>query len=180
MNHNFSNLDCNSVEQILFETSINALTEMEQSQILSHIKSCENCKSSEKLLNSLDQLLRAELVDSKVNPNPHIKKSLINRLKSKNESKNPIVDIIRNFFDLRIPLYQVITVLLLIGAFSIFINKKSKSLESFNNNVSIIAAVDSNTISMSFQNSIEWIDNHNKGKSILEDSVLASFIQSAM
>jgi hypothetical protein len=180
MNLNSSKLDCNTVEKILFQNSINELNKFEKDQILQHIESCDNCRASEKLIKSFSQLLQAELVNSKLNPNPVIKESLLNRLISQSVFNNSILEFVRNFFKLRIPLYQVITALILIGAFTFFFNQKGNRLDSLSNNVAIIAAIDSNAISMSFQNSIEWIDNHNKGKSILEDSVLASFIQSAM
>jgi hypothetical protein len=180
MNFKSSKIECNSVEQILFQSTFNELNEKEKSDILQHIKTCETCKSSEKLLNIFKQSLHHELVESQLNPNPEIKESIIKKLKSEQERQNLFVDFVRNFFEVKVPLYQVITVLILIGVFAFFLNNKSHTLESFKNNVSIIAAIDSNKISMNFQNSLELIDSYNKGKSIIEDSVLSSFIQSSM
>ena len=180
MNHKSLKFDCNSIEKIIFQTSINELNENEKVEILQHIGTCENCQSSEKLLNIFKQSLHKELVESKLMPIPAFKGQLINKLKPERETKNLIVDFIRKIFEVKVPLYQVITALVLIGAVTFFLNNKSNNPELFSDNISVIAAIDSNTISINFQNSLEWIDNPNKGKSIIEDSILASFIQSSM
>ncbi len=175
-----SKIDCSYVEDILFQSSMDELSMNDKLQITNHIDSCERCQSSEKLLNYFQQSMQIELVENQIIPNPAILKSLKAKLISTNGKQNPILDFIKSFFELRVPVYQVVTALLIIGAFSFFLNNKNQNIDLFNNNVSIIAAIDSNKISMSFKNSMELIDNYKKGKSIVEDSVLSSFIQSAM
>jgi hypothetical protein len=173
-------IDCSFIEEILFQSSVGELDENEKSQIAKHINSCGKCRSSEKLLYYFKQSLQLELRENQLTPNPAILESLKGKLSSANEKQNLIIDFIKGFFELRVPVYQVVTALLIIGAFSFFLNNKNQNFDSFSNNVSIIAAIDSNKISMSFKNSMELIDSYKKGKSIVEDSVLSSFIQSAM
>lgn len=175
-----SKIDCSFIEKYLFQTTIDELSENEKSQIINHINSCDKCKNSEELLNYFKQSMEIEFTENQLIPNPAIINSLRRKLNFPNERHNPIFEFIKSFFELKVPLYQVVTALLLIGAFSFFLNNKNKNFDSLNNNVSIIAAIDSNKISMSFQNSLELIDNPNKGKSIVEDSVLSGFIQSSM
>ena len=180
MNSKSSKIDCSSVENILFQSSIDELNKDALDQIVNHINSCEKCQSSQRLLNYFKQLMEVELSENRIIPNPVILESLKSKLSISSEKQNSFFGFIREFFELKIPVYQVVTALLIIGAFSFFINNRNQSIDSFNNHVSIIAAIDSNKISMSFKNSLELIDNYKKGKSIVEDSVLSNFIQSAM
>jgi len=180
MNSKSSQIDCNFVENVLFKSTKAELDENDKIEMLNHINSCEKCQFSEKILDYFQQSMTTELTNSKLIPNPAIVKSLKNKLNYPNERKNSFIDYVKSFFEFRVPVYQVVTALLIIGAFSFFLNNKSNSIESFNNNVSIIAVIDSNKISTSFKNSLELIDGYKKGKSIVEDSVLSSFIQSSM
>ena len=173
-------IDCKFVEEVIFKSSIGELGENEKSQIVKHINSCEKCRSSEKLVDYLKQSMEMELIENQILPNPAILESLKDNLNNTNEKQNSILDFIKGFFELRVLVYQVFTVLIIIGAFLFFLNNKNQNFDTFNNNVSIIASIDSNKISMSLQNSLELIDNYKKGKSIVEDSVLSNFIQSAM
>ena len=175
-----SKIYCNIVENVLFQSSINDLSEEESLQIKEHIISCNKCQSSQELLNYFKQSMEIEITENQLIPNPAILESLKSKLKSTNEKQNSILNFIKSFFELRVPVYQVVTALLIIGAISYFLNNKNQSIDSLNNHISIIAAIDSNKISMSFKNSIELIDSYKKGKSIVEDSVLSSFIQSSM
>jgi hypothetical protein len=124
--------------------------------------------------------MQIELTENQLLPNPAVLESLKTKLVTANEKQYPFIDFVKGFFELRMPVYQVVTVLLIIGAFSFFLNNKQQNFDSFSNDVSIIAAIDSNKISMSLQNSLELIENYKKGKSIAEDSVLSNFIKSAM
>ena len=180
MNSKSSKIDCSFIDKVLFHSSIDELNENEKSQFVNHINSCDKCRSSEILLNYFKQSLEMELTENQLKPNPAIFESLKAKMNAANEKQNPILDFIKGFFELRVPVYQVVTALLIIGAFSFFLNNKNQNFDSFSNNVSIIAEIDSNKISMSFQNSLELMDNYKKGKSIAEDSVLSNFIQSAM
>ena len=180
MNPKSSKIDCSFVENILFQSSTDELNKNEIDQIIKHINACENCQSSQRLLNNFKQTMKVELSENKINPNPAILESLKRNFNFKSEKKNSFFGFIKDFFELKIPVYQIVTALLIIGAFSLFLNNRNQSIDSLNNNVSIIAAIDSNTISISFQNSLELIDSYKKGKSIVEDSVLSNFIQSSM
>ena len=173
-------IDCNFIKEIIFNSSIDELGEDEKLQIVKHINSCEKCLASEKLVDYLKQSMQIELGEIQLLPNPAVLESLKSKLIAANEKQNPISNFIKGFFELRVPVYQVVTVLLIIGAFSFFLDNKQQNFDSFGNPVSIIAAIDSNKISMSLQNSLELMDNYKKGKSIVEDSVLSNFIQSAM
>lgn len=173
-------IDCNYIEEVIFKSSIDELGENEKSQIVKHINSCEKCLTSEKLVDYIKLSIQIELDENKLLPNPAVLESLKSKLIATNKKQNPISNIIKGFFELRVPVYQVVTVLLIIGAFLFFLDNKQQNFDSFGNHVSINAAIDSNKISMSLQNSLELMDSYKKGKSIVEDSVLSNFIQSAM
>ena len=180
MSSKSSKIECSFAEKILFQSSMDELSKTEKSQIIKHINSCENCKSSEIKLDYFNQSMEVELIESQIKPNPAILESLKDKLNIVNKKQNSISGFIKGIFELRVPVYQVVTALILIGAFSFFLNNKNQKFDKTNNNVSIIAAIDTNKISMSLQNSLELMDNYKKGKSIVEDSVLSNFIQSAM
>lgn len=175
-----SKIDCNEVEKILFQSSLDELNKEQKSQIVNHIKSCEQCRVSQKILNNISQSMLNELNESQIRPNTAMLESLKNKMANPKESRNSTFYYIKSFLEFRIPVYQVVTVLLIIGVFSFFLNNNSQNVGTFNNNISFIASIDSNKISMSLQNSMELIDGYKKGKSIVEDSVLSNFIQSAM
>lgn len=173
-------IDCSFIEKVLFNFYIDELSENERSQIRNHIKSCKNCRLSEMILNYFKQSLQVELTENQIVPNPAILESLKDKLKTLKDKQRPVLDYIKGFFGLRIPVYQVVTALIIIGAFSFILNNRNQNIDSFTNDVSIIASIDSNKISMSFKNSMELIDSYKKGNSIVKDSVLSNFIQSAM
>jgi len=175
-----SKIDCSFIENVFFQSSMDELSKDENKQIINHLNSCGKCQSSQRLLNYFKQSMEVELSKTKINPNPLILESLKSKLNYYSNKQNSIFGFVKGFFEMKIPVYQVVTALLIIGALSFFLNNRNQSIESFNNHVSIIAAIDSNKISMSFQNSLELIDSYKKGKSIVEDSVLSNFIQSAM
>ena len=111
MNHKSLKFDCNSIEKIIFQISINELNENEKVEILQHIGTCENCQSSEKLLNIFKQSFHQELVKSKLIPEPAIKESLINKLKPEHETQKLIVNFIRKFFELKVRELQYLFVI---------------------------------------------------------------------
>ena len=180
MKNDSKNIDCGYIEKIIFEDSIEDISEIEKTKILDHISECMICKRSEKLMEILSDSLLTEFENSRLVAKPETIKSLRNVINPASRDKRSLFGFIEGFLEFRVPVYQVIIALLVIVLIIIFVNNPRQEFDSLNNNISFIAEIDSNKILMNFQNSPDMIKNSSKGKSFVEDSVLSSFIQSAM
>jgi len=168
---------CQEIEKLLINSSFESTDPETQTRILEHLKTCANCRKSELILQSIQQVMELELLSSSINPEPGLKQSLLEVMKSKKKRKKKIILSIREFLNIRIPLYQPLAAALLIIFILMFFGRNDQQSHS---EEIIIAVIDTNAIQMNISYPFDLIENQHVGRNIQEDSVLSGFTHSSM
>jgi hypothetical protein len=178
-----TDVNCSKYQQQILDLFDRHLSTDSDQALWNHLEVCPECTS---YLNRLE-VIRDRLKKSpknKLQPDPRIKKNIIayRTIKSglKSTKPNYVWNSIREFFEYRIPVYQVLSGVMVILILFIYIS--NNMISSGNNDISIEYTGDYEGISSSqlYLKDTLSLNELERGENAKEDSVLMSFLVPTM
>lgn len=171
---------CKEIEDLLVRSSFDTLDKNRQRIITEHLEQCLECQRSQLIISKIKSVADLNFSYQTIQPNPEIRKSLLKNIRSKNDQNEKVFDQIMNFFNKKIPVYQILAATAAVIIMLFIFNPRNDNFNFMPENELIIASVDSNAINMNIIYQINIFENQNFGRNIQEDSVLARFITPSM
>ncbi|MFC2088170.1 zf-HC2 domain-containing protein [Calditrichota bacterium] len=171
---------CREIEELLVHSSFDNLVEKKQQAVKEHLNQCAHCQKSQLILSRLKSATDLNVVKSALQPNPKIRNSLLKKIKSTENKNENILSYVIDFFNIKVPVYQILAVSAVVILMLIIFSPGNKNFSTDRANESIIASIDSNAINMNIMYQINIFEKQNIGRNIQEDSVLARFITPSM
>jgi anti-sigma factor RsiW len=177
-------LNCDDVEQLLIKRIFDELSQDENLLAEKHLKSCDRCRSYQKTLLNLQNSMRVG-VGEKVTPDPVIRENIIRQMKALRPEKAGIRrtswQYVRNVFEYRIPVYQVLSGLVLIALIFLGVKQLSFSPDQETTEPQSLARIEASLpAQMSVIDNLEIIEQQKIGRNVKEDTTLTRFIVTTM
>lgn len=177
-------LNCDDIEQLLIQKSIDGLSEDESRFIQEHLKSCGRCKSFQNALLNLQDSMQDGRIDKLV-PDPAIREKVIQKMRSLKHQEAGILGktykTIRSILEYRIPAYQALPVVVLLILMFLTVERFPSGVRHEPAGVHSIAETG---ISVPTQlrviDNLGIIDQQKIGQSVKDDTTLARFIVGAI
>ncbi len=179
-----SRTNCDDIEGLLIQRHFDEITQNQSLSVEEHLKSCDRCGSFQNTLSNLQNLMQIGVAD-KLTPHPAIRENIVQRMRTAKlrEARNrgSIWQYLRNIFQYRVPVYQVLFGMVLI--LLIFVaprqfplssdQKAPKKRRLTQTEVPILSQ-------LSVMNNLEIVEAQRIGQNIKEDTTLTRFIVTAM
>jgi hypothetical protein len=179
-----NHLNCSEIENLIIQKNINDLDAEQFSLVEKHMKNCVRCQEFQATLINLNRAMKIEKNEF-LKPAPKVYQTILNRMSQIHEKKlsflDDILEKIYCILDYRIPLYQGILGMMLIG----LLVWGTMSLPYGNQQAQFRISVQpqpeqSQVKQLNVLNSYEVLKNQKIGKSVSEDTMLIKFLSPAM
>lgn len=175
---------CETVEELLIQQSVTALTEKDAALVREHVQACPDCRLFESQLAEMQQSEKFEKDETLV-AHPEIHAALTQRLNElKQQNRESIFsstwERVRRIFEYRIPVYQGILGAAVIAIiFLFFQNFNVKSISQ--GNQQIVPPVETNQFTnVQVIHDLKIVDDQKIGTSVSEDTLLTKYVFSVM
>lgn len=178
------NMKCDEIEGLLIQRHFDQITKDQSLLVEKHLKSCDRCRSYQKILSGLQESMTIGTKDKLV-PDPAIRENVIRRMKTAKAQPSGIFEStwqsVKGMFEYRIPVYQALFTVALITL--IFLGVRQMN---FSTNQETPSPKNVIHLQMPLPNEVSVIDNleivkqQKIGRSVSEDIALMRFIVSTM
>ncbi len=173
-----SKITCKTVEKLIVKKDIVDLKREELHILEKHIEMCESCRQYAQTVIGLQKEMQLNRVDE-ILADPQTENYILEKFENENSPEPKIIkklsQVFWDMFNVRIPLYKAIAgglaVILLL--FVLIYTPSYEKIVVLQNNQSIIALIDTNDIHFNTVKNLRMLENQKKGRSLVEDSVLA-------
>jgi anti-sigma factor RsiW len=177
-------LNCDDVERLLINRIFDELSQDENTLAEKHLKSCDRCRGYQKTLLNLQNSMRVG-VGEKVTPDPAIRENIIQRMKAlrpeKAGTRRTSWQYVRNVFEYPIPVYQVLSGLVLIALIFLVASQISFSPNQEPSEPQSLARIEASLpAQMSVIDNLKIIEQQKIGQNVKEDTTLTRFIVTTM
>jgi hypothetical protein len=166
---------CEKFESLIIKMKIGDITEAEKNKIARHLSRCKSCAAFEKSLNAMENELRIDK-NRRLRPDPQVRKNLIAYLRHSERKQKTILEWIwvgtREFFQIRIPIYQILSVAILLVFIVIGMEKFTTSYNRVALPDSIPQLQEGAFNQFNIINYFQLIDSQKIGRTFSEDSLL--------
>ena len=179
-----NHLNCSEIENLIIQKYINDLDTEQLTFVEKHLKNCVRCQEFQATLISLNRAMKIE-INEFLKPAPKVYQTILNRMSQIYDKKtnflDDIVEKIYSILDYRIPLYQgmigmVLIGLLVWGTLSLPFGNPQTQL-----NISVQPRSEQSQFrQLNILNSYDVLKNQKIGKSVSEDTMLIKFLSPAL
>ena len=177
-------VNCDDIEGLLIQRHFDEITQVQSLLVEEHLKSCDQCRSYQKTLLSLQNSMQIGAED-KLTPHPAIRQRIVQRMKIQTPERIGVFArgwySIRSIFEYRVPVYQALSgaVLIALIFFAVkqypsYTHQKPPELQSVAQMEMPIPA------QMAVIENLEIIKGQKIGQNVKEDTTLTRFIVSTM
>jgi hypothetical protein len=170
---------CQEIQQLLVSNGIGHLAEAEKKYIAEHLNNCEECRNVEKLVLTFEKTGSVQPIHNPV-ASQKLRKTLIRRYRLLNQQSTPLSykfrDVLGNLLNYRIPVYQVIGILIVVLVSYVFLIQKPLLQ---NNQTTSIASVQQDTLqykALDIFVNLNYLEQMKSGRNSEEDSLLTRYI----
>jgi hypothetical protein len=177
-------VNCDEIERLLIQRHFDEITQNQSLLVEEHLKSCDQCRSYQKILLSLQESMQIDAED-KLAPDPAIRQNIVQRMKTVKAQETGIFasgwHYIRSIFEYRIPVYQALFGVVLIALIFFAVKQYSSSTNQGPSEPRDLAHIETPLpAQMSVIDNLEIVKQQKIGRSVGEDITLTRFIVSTM
>jgi len=162
-------IDCSKVQHFFAQEHAGTIPD----EIIKHLKDCPECRDYAAQVINIQQILQKDLIK----PDPETYQKLVNTITPRRQSQRSLWDRLLTILDYRIPVYQVVTVVVLIFimlfAFEDYNLPEGGRIET---RFEPIAIEEISLVGYNLLDSLTIIDEQKIGRNTLEDSALTRYL----
>ena len=166
---------CAKFESLIIKMKIGDISAAEKNKIERHLSQCKSCVAFQKSLDAMENELKIDK-NRRLKPDPQIRKNLTAYLRHSGRKRITILERIwvgsRQFFQIRIPIYQILSAAILLVFIVIGMEKFTTSYNQIALPDSIPQLQEGAFNQFNIINDFQLIDSQKIGRTFSEDSLL--------